>query len=82
MLGRLRATNPHCWAFVLRQIEEKNPSEPGRPRDKQDGALVIDEVLEAVAHWPRFAKEATVPAERVREVGAAHASLVNILKRC
>lgn len=49
---------------------------------KQDGGPVIDEVLEAVAHWPRFAKEATVPAERVREVGAAHASLVNILKRC
>ena len=39
---------------------------------KRDGGLVIDEVLEAVADWPRFAKEAAVPAERVREGGAAH----------
>jgi serine/threonine-protein kinase HipA len=39
---------------------------------KRDGAAVLDEVLAAVADWPRFAKQAHVPVERVRHVAAAH----------
>lgn len=39
---------------------------------RQDGAPVVDQVLEALGDWPRYAKEGGVPGERVREVGAAH----------
>lgn len=38
---------------------------------RKDGAGIIDEVLDAVGDWPRFAKEANVPGEaagRIREV--------------
>ena len=39
---------------------------------RKDGALVVDQVLDAVRNWPSFAAEATVPSDRVRAIGAAH----------
>jgi serine/threonine-protein kinase HipA len=39
---------------------------------RKDGALVIDQVLQAVGDWPRFAKDAAVPQDRVHAIGAAH----------
>ncbi len=41
---------------------------------KRDGAGVIDQVLDAVRDWPRFARAAAVPADRTRAIGAAHRS--------
>ena len=41
---------------------------------KRDGAAVIDQVLDAVRDWPRFARAAAVPADRTRAIGAAHRS--------
>ena len=41
---------------------------------KRDGAAVIDQVLDAVRDWPRFAHAAAVPADRTRAIGAAHRS--------
>jgi serine/threonine-protein kinase HipA len=41
---------------------------------KKDGALVIQQVLDALGDWPRFGKEAGVPIARVREIAAAHRS--------
>ena len=37
---------------------------------RKDGALILDEVLDAVRDWPGFAKEAGVPAERVAVIAA------------
>jgi len=39
---------------------------------RKDGALIIDEVLEAVGAWPKFAAEGGVPTDHVRRIGAAH----------
>ena len=39
---------------------------------RKDGAQVVDEVLEAVADWPRFADGAGVPEERVEAIRAEH----------
>ncbi len=35
-------------------------------------AEVLEEVVEAVARWPEFAREAGVPAPRIAEIGAEH----------
>ena len=39
---------------------------------RKDGALVVDQVLDAVADWHSFATDAAVPADRARAIGAAH----------
>lgn len=39
---------------------------------RQNGARVIDAVVDAVGDWPRFASGAGVPPERVAAIGAAH----------
>jgi serine/threonine-protein kinase HipA len=39
---------------------------------KQDGAKVVDQVVDAVRDWPRFAAASRVPAERITAIGAAH----------
>jgi serine/threonine-protein kinase HipA len=39
---------------------------------KRDGAPAIDQVLDAVNDWPRFAGDARVPADRARAIGDAH----------
>lgn len=39
---------------------------------RKDGALVVDQVCEAVRDWPGFATAAAVPADRMRAIGAAH----------
>jgi serine/threonine-protein kinase HipA len=39
---------------------------------RKNGADVLDRVLDAVARWPRFAKQAGVPAALVRKIDAVH----------
>jgi len=39
---------------------------------RQDGASVIDQVVEAVSNWPRFGKAAGVPDERIEEIRKLH----------
>lgn len=39
---------------------------------KKNGADVLDRVLDAVARWPRFAKEARVPSAIGHQVGGVH----------
>jgi serine/threonine-protein kinase HipA len=39
---------------------------------RQDGAPVVDQVVEAVGRWPRFAKSAGVPRKRVEAIGTLH----------
>jgi serine/threonine-protein kinase HipA len=39
---------------------------------RRDGANVVDQVLEAVGDWPRFAKAVGVPSERIEEIRKVH----------
>ncbi len=39
---------------------------------RRDGANVVDQVLEAVGDWPRFARAVGVPSERIEEIRKVH----------
>jgi serine/threonine-protein kinase HipA len=42
---------------------------------RKDGALILDGVAHVVGDWPRFAREADVPAEHIRRISQAHRPL-------
>ncbi|MGH7670189.1 MAG: type II toxin-antitoxin system HipA family toxin [Gemmatimonadaceae bacterium] len=76
-------TYAHGMGFTRRHQMTLNGKTGGFTRDdllalgrsiglREDGALAIDRVLDAIGDWPKFATDAGVPAEPARAIGAAH----------
>jgi len=39
---------------------------------KRNGADIVDQVVEAMGRWVEYARQAGVPADRVRSIGSRH----------